>query len=144
MPTAAPSATRHPENVAVAAASYGRCVLSPSYFDEFYGSFLAKSAEFATMFRHTDMNKQKLLLREGISLMLSIAKDPGGFARDRLEHLGDSHSRAKLNIRPELYSLWVSSLLETVRKHDPMYSAAVESSWQESLEVGLTIMKSRY
>jgi hemoglobin-like flavoprotein len=123
--------------------SYGTCCLSPAFFDDFYAAFLASSREIAGKFTRTDMAKQKSLLREGISFMVmfSAGKTIGKL---KVESLGESHSQARMDIKPEWYDLWTNSLLKAVAKHDPGYSPEVQRAWREVLSPGIEAMRSRY
>ena len=61
-----------------------------------------------------------------------------------IERVGESHSRNRLDIQPEFYTLWLDSLCETVKQHDPDYSAELEAQWREHMQPGITLVTSRY
>ena len=52
--------------------SYGRCCASPSFFDDFYVTFLASSPAIREKFARTDMTAQKQLLRERLLLLCRL------------------------------------------------------------------------
>lgn len=121
--------------------SYGRCCASPAFFDDFYQRFLASSPRVREKFAHTDMAAQQLLLRHGIMNLVLVAR---GMPATRLRQLGESHCRARLDIGPELYDLWVDCLLATLTQHDPDFSAALRQEWRDVLETGIAVMRSHY
>ncbi|HCV79220.1 globin domain-containing protein [Pseudomonas oryzihabitans] len=121
--------------------SYGRCCASPAFFDDFYQRFLASSPRVREKFVHTDMAAQKLLLRQGIMNLVLVAR---GMPATKLRQLGESHCRARLDIGPELYDLWVDCLLATLAEHDPDFSPALRQEWRDVLEAGIAVMRSYY
>lgn len=121
--------------------SYGRCCASPDFFDSFYRHFLASSAEVREKFANTEMNGQKLLLRQGI---LNLVMHARGMPDTKLRALGCSHSRAAMDIRPELYVLWQQALLQTISEHDQQYCNETRSAWNEVLDKGIAVIKAGY
>ena len=61
-----------------------------------------------------------------------------------LEKVGKTHSRNGYNIRPELYGLWLDSLCETVKQHDPEFTSDLESQWRERMQEGIDFIVSTY
>jgi hemoglobin-like flavoprotein len=121
--------------------SYGRCCASTSFFDDFYASFLASSPAVRDKFVKTDMVAQKQLLRAGILNLVMFAR---GMPNTKLQALGKSHSRAHLDIRPELYDLWIAALLKTIRQHDRQLEQLDLEAWQVVLNKGIDVIKSHY
>ena len=121
--------------------SYGRCCASPSFFDTFYQHFLASSPAIRDKFTQTDMTAQKQLLRAGILNLVLYAR---GMSDTKLRALGKSHSREGFDIRPELYDLWLDSLMLAVKQHDAEASGEDLSAWREVLGKGINLIKSFY
>lgn len=121
--------------------SYGRCCASPSFFDTFYQHFLASSPAIREKFVKTDMTAQKHLLRAGILNLVLYAR---GMSDTKLRALGQSHSREGFDIRPELYDLWLDSLLLAVKQHDPEANGEDLAAWREVLGKGINLIKSFY
>lgn len=121
--------------------SYGRCCASPTFFDDFYQRFLASSPQVRKKFAHTDMAAQQRLLRHGILNLVMVAR---GLPATRLRQLGESHSRARLDIGPELYASWVDCLLATLAQHDPDFDEALREEWRDVLEAGIAVMRRHY
>lgn len=124
-------------------ASYGRCCLAPGFFDTFYTTFVAASPVVREKFRKTDMAKQKILLREGITFMILFA---GGsaMAAGKIKALGESHAKIRLDIAPALYPLWIDALLIAVAKHDPQFSKDLDEVWRRTMAKGIGVMQSMY
>ena len=60
------------------------------------------------------------------------------------KRVGHSHARAKLNIRPELYDLWLDSLCETAKAMDAKWTPELERSWRECMAPGIALITSLY
>jgi hypothetical protein len=74
--------------------------------------------------------------------MMVSPDDPG--LTVRLERLARMHSRAELDIKPELYDLWLEKLVQSARESDPMFDVETETAWHRVLQPGIEFMKSRY
>lgn len=121
--------------------SYGRCCASSGFFDTFYLYFLTSSAEVRAKFADTDMTAQKQLLRHGI---LNLVMHARGMPDTKLRALGCSHARGGLDIRPELYSLWLDALLKAIGEHDPLCDGNTRLAWREVLNKGINVIKAQY
>ncbi|NUM81482.1 globin [bacterium] len=114
--------------------SYSRCAIRKKFFDDFYDTFMSSSPQIAYMFRKSDMEKQKKLLDNGVTMMIMFA---GGNAIGKiaLDHIAKIHRQ--LNVTEEYYNYWLESLLQTLKKHDPQYSFKLERAWKEVMGVGI-------
>ncbi len=65
-------------------------------------------------------------------------------ARETLESIGYSHGRTQLNIRPELYEVWLDSVCQTVKQMDPDWTSKVEREWRDRLRAGIDLITSLY
>lgn len=122
--------------------SMERCSSRSDFLNRFYVAFLAASDEVAKKFEHTDLKKQARMLKISLYIMMLTGDAAGGAAQ--LEKLAQRHSRAELDIKPELYDLWLDRLLQTVRQVDPKFDAQTEAAWRRVLQPGIDFMKSRY
>jgi hypothetical protein len=61
-----------------------------------------------------------------------------------LERLAKLHSRAEMDIKPELYDLWLDQLVQAVKEFDLMFAPETETAWRHVLQPGIEFMKSRY
>jgi hemoglobin-like flavoprotein len=121
--------------------SYGRCCASNGFFDNFYVYFLSSSAEVRAKFANTDMTAQKQLLRHGI---LNLVMHARGMPDSKLRALGCSHARGGLDIRPELYDIWLDALLKSIGEHDPLCNDETRLAWREVLDKGISVIKAQY
>lgn len=121
--------------------SYGRCCTNELFFVDFYDRFMSSSSEIQELFANTDMANQRHLLRNGIMQLILHAR---GMPATKLRALGDSHSRKGYNIRPQWYGLWLDALIDTVRKHDPEFSDATETSWRRAIQPGIDLIRNAY
>lgn len=123
--------------------SYGRVAVKSEFFDEFYDVFLNCDPRIKPMFANTDLEKQKKLLRQGISYMIMYVKDSHA-GESAIKRIAEIHDRNHHSTAPELYPLWINSLLSTVKKFDPQYSDELEKSWRTVLEPGISFFTSKY
>ena len=123
--------------------SFDRCISQSDFLDRFYDRLLDSSDEIAAKFRHTEFNKQKAALKMALYVLLFAYKwDLEGDAY--LRGLARRHSRHDLDVRPEMYDLWLDCLLATARECDPLFDEAIEDSWRTVLRPGIEFMKSQY
>ncbi|PHS17463.1 MAG: globin [Blastopirellula sp.] len=123
--------------------SYYRCEDSGGFFDTFYQIFFTKDPSIAPKFANTDMDHQKQIVMASVLMCLRL-KTGDPIARRTIFDIGESHSRKKLNIRPELYDLWLDALCESIQKHDPEYTPEIEALWRESMQEAIELIKSNY
>lgn len=121
--------------------SYGRCCRAEDFFDTFYRFFLASSPDVRAKFANTNMQAQKLLLRQGIMNIVLYAR---GMPDTKLKALGCSHSRKAMNIRPELYAFWTDALLKTIREHDAEADSTTLNAWTEIINQGIAVILKEY
>ena len=118
-------------------ASYYRCRHDDEFLDTFYDLFLAKSPEVAKKFANTDFEVQKLMLRQSLLQLLCFDRGISG-AREEIERLGRRHK--DLNIKPEMYAMWLDALCEAIRVHDPQYTPELEQLWRDAMLKSIDLM----
>jgi len=121
--------------------SYGRSCNNPAFFEDFYTIFMGKSADIRALFANTNMESQRGLLRGGIMWLVMHAR---GVSDSKIRALGESHSKAKMNIHPSYYSLWLDALMETLHRHDPQFSPSLEQIWRATLKPSIDVITSMY
>ena len=123
--------------------SFARCGESDGFYDTFYDVFLAKSPEIPPLFAKTDFKKQKQVLKATAALMVrhKLNEEKASVA---LQKVGKTHSQNGYCIRPDLYALWLDSLCETVKQHDPEYTPALEAQWRERMQEGIDFIVAAY
>ena len=135
--------TGAPEAAAVARASYARCVGAPDFIGAFYDRLFELCPEAKPRFAETNFERQNKLLRHAFGLLLSFPTEPTG-EPTILSRIAEQHSRRVLGIDPSLYPPFLESLIDTVKRYDPMFTPEVERAWRTTLEVGVAYMLSRY
>ncbi len=125
--------------------SYTRCCTKEEFFTIFYEDFLKKSPEIAPMFAHTDWRQQRKLIKVALKSMILYARDPSeGKVREHMLSIGKSHSRKGLNVKPELYPLWVDSMLFAIGECDPNYTERLRRDWLKVLNPAIELIISQY
>ena len=109
--------------------SYYRCRRDERFLDTFYDTFLAKSPAVAQLFAKTDFKLQKLMLRQSLLEMLCFDREMSG-THEEIERLGLRHR--ELRVQPEMYEMWLDSLCEAIKKHDPSHTPALEQLWRQA------------
>lgn len=124
--------------------SYGLCRMTGTFAADFYSLFLDMSPRIREKFTNTNMVNQQRLLDHGIRHLIRYFHEPDPVTAEKMEALGKSHNKAGLNVEPDLYSLWLDTLLKTVTKHDPDFGPEVESAWRAVAEHGIKTMQAMY
>ena len=122
--------------------SLERCSRKPDFLDRFYDIFLASSDEVTKKFAQTDFRKQTTMLKESLYIMMMASTGPE--FTTHLERIAKHHSRTELDIRPEMYDLWLDCLIQAVQDFDPSFDEDIETAWRQILGPGITFMKSKY
>lgn len=138
------TSTIDPRHYAQVKDEYSRCLIKPTFFDDFYKEFTSKSPEIGKMFANTEMVAQKEALRAGLTFLIMYAEGKSPFATEKLDKLGASHKKSRINVRPDMYPMWMQSLIATVRKHVPTFNDASSKAWQAVLQHGVNRIVSHY
>jgi len=123
--------------------SHARCIQSQSFLDDFYNSFMGSSQEVRQMFVNTDLEKQKSLLKDGITYLIMYDAD-NIIGKIALKNIGEIHNRNQKNIEYKFYPIWTKCLLQTVAKHDPKFDDDIKLAWDSVLIRGIDFLKSQY
>lgn len=89
------------------------------------------------------MHHQKMMLHASL-YMIMLAAQNNDAAFVYLERVAKRHSKSALDIKPELYDIWLETLIETVSEIDTIFNANVENAWREVMNYGIAYMKSQY
>ena len=123
--------------------SFERCQADPHFLSLFYRKFVISNSEVREKFSNTDMEHQKLMLHASLK-MIMLATQGDDAASTYLDRVAKRHSKSELDIRPELYDLWLETLIETVSETDPEFTEKFESAWRNVMLYGIEYMISRY
>lgn len=129
-----------PEAIQRTRDSLGRCVACETFLDRFYELFIASSPTIDELFRKTEMERQKEMLRASLYEMLVAAGTTKGLAHKELERLARRHH--ELGVTEEMYDWWLDALIEAAREHDTHFTDELEKDWRDSLREPLALMKS--
>ena len=123
--------------------SLDRCKVNAEFMNVFYKRFLSSSEEVAYKFRHTDFEKQHVMLIRSLETAAhAVAGDSE--ALQLLNKQADRHSRHELNIDPSLYAYWLDAIIVTASEFDPYWNQTVEKAWRKVLEHVIRHMTTRY
>jgi len=124
--------------------SYGRCLRHKRFIERFYEVFMDSHPALPPLFAGTDMGRQRLALRRGISVAIFHAAG-SALSRRAIEEMADVHSLAgRAPVDPALYPYWVDSLLAVVAETDPDADAALLARWRQAMGVVCATFTRRY
>ncbi|MCA9175668.1 MAG: HAMP domain-containing protein [Planctomycetales bacterium] len=118
-------------------------VANTGVLETFYRNLLAADYRVMEHFSHTDMQKQKDMLRKSLEYVLAY---PTGHpdARRRVENIGRSHDVNGLGITPDLYEVWRDCLIDALKVHDELWNAQLERMWKKQLQPAINVISSMY
>ena len=119
-----------------------RKIKGRGFFEAFYDRFVAASDEVAKKFRNTDMAHQHAMLKRSFYHLLTFYASSN--ADYYLEQVAISHNRRHLDIPPDLYELWLKTLIQTLRDFDAPCSDEVELAWRLVMTPGIVYMTFHY
>ena len=131
------------DSFAVFRDSHRRVHKDPMFFDSFYQCFMASSDRVKDKFASTDFKRQKKALELSIKMVMMASRGSGA-AETYLSYIAEQHDRSHLDIEPELYDLWLETMMTCVAESDPEFSPAVERAWRETMGFAIEYMMSRY
>ncbi len=67
-----------------------------------------------------------------------------GVGTTGIDRIGESHSKKKMNIYPNLYDYWINSLVKSVKACDEKLTPAIEAEWRKTLRAGVDRIVSFY
>ena len=123
--------------------SLQRCEEKGDFGKRFYKHFMASSPEVYHKFAAVDLKKQQEKVVKAIRLASDVALGRPK-ALSSLKEQAELHSRRHLDVRPELYGLWLECLITTVQECDPCFDPGVEHSWRLILGHVAGYMARRY
>ena len=126
------------QQVDLARASYERCLREEDFFRTFYDLFLASDPAIAPRFANTKFERQHRLLQHGLGLLLSYAGRPNPHL---LERIGERHGPTDMDVPAAQYPLFLDSLIQAVRRHDPQCTPETETAWTAALLPGVQYLE---
>lgn len=124
--------------------SYGRCLRDKHFIERFYETFLASHPSIPPLFAHTDMSRQQLALRRGISVAILHAAG-SALARRTIEKMAEVHGMGgRAPVPPQLYAYWLDSLIQVIAATDPEANVALLLRWRQAMAVVIRTFIGRY
>ena len=125
--------------------SLERCQAHPKFLERFYEIFIASDPAVAEKFVHTDLKRQQMMLESSLFVLLEVAgRKPPLESIAHLEHIAERHGRNHLDVRPEMYALWLNCMLQAVSEFDKQFDFNINRAWRTVLAAGIDIMQSKY
>lgn len=124
--------------------SYGRCLRDKHFIERFYQELMASDPRIPAMFAHTDMGKQRVALRRGISIAILHAAG-SALAKRSVEKMADIHSvGGRAPVAPEFYAHWLKSLIKVIADTDPEADTGLLVRWSQAMDVVIQVFVDRY
>ncbi len=124
--------------------SYGRCLRDKHFIDRFYEVLMASHPEIPPMFAHTDMFKQRLALRRGISIAILHAAG-STLAKRSVDKMADLHGASgPAPVQPHFHACWLESLIKVIAETDPVADTALLVRWRQAMSVVIDVFTRRY
>ncbi len=120
--------------------SLGRCIACETFLQRFYELFMDSSPEVGKLFRNTDFERQKRMLRDSLYAILVAAGTTKGPAHDEVERLSKFHR--DIGVTNDMFTLWLDALIEAAREHDLHFTDELENDWRNSMSDAIALMKS--
>lgn len=124
--------------------SFGRCLRDKHFIEYFYEVLLASHPAIPPMFAHTDMFRQRLALRRGISVaILYAAGSP--LATRTVEQMADVHGEhGRAPVAPHFHAHWLASLLAVIAQTDPEAGPQLLQRWGDAMGKIIGTFTERY
>jgi hemoglobin-like flavoprotein len=123
--------------------SLDRCESNDLFIKTFYERFMSSSDEVRKKFRFTSFETQNLMLIKSLRLSAGATNgEPEALAE--LKVRAEIHDHHHLDIKPELYDLWLDSLVMTAQEFDSEWNSSVESAWRMILGYVIHRMIAKY
>ena len=124
--------------------SYGRCLRDRHFIDRFYEVLMASHPEIPPLFAHTDMFRQRLALRRGISIAILHAAG-SALATRSVEKMADVHgSGGRAPVPPHFHACWLESLIEVIAETDPEADTMLLVRWRQAMGTVIDAFTRRY
>jgi len=117
---------------------------SKKLVSEFYVRLMAASSDIRKKFEGVDMVEQTSLLSHSIVMSFLFIDKNQQVAKKCLDDVRKTHARNNLNIKPELYDIWLECLLETVSLCDPHANDTLLSDWHDVMSVAINHIREGY
>lgn len=108
------------------------------FFEHFYKRFLSRSVVAREKFAHTDMSRQKQMVRASLLELMQFYTS--GKPNEYMKRVAHIHGPQGSNIGREEYFGWLDALLDTVKEFDTQFDDEVDLAWRIVLAPGIAYM----
>lgn len=131
------------DNLKIVSKSYETCRNKKDFIEDFYDFFITSDPRIPEKFHGTNFERQIQMLGDSLFHSLNFAKDQTDYLAT-LEKVAERHAKNDLNIEPDLYKHWLSSMIQAVKKHDPEFNKDLELAWREALDPVIKLFIKKY
>ena len=126
-------------DLALARASFGRCVQAPEFFALIYQNLFALRPELKVFFDATDYPRQHRRLRQAMVTLFAF-REGDAVAQQNIEDLARQH--AEMGVRPEYYGAFQEAIMRAARAADGAHwTEKLDAAWSGSLGPGISHME---
>lgn len=122
--------------------SYLRVISAQEFGESFYKHFMQSSPEIAEKLNGTSSIKQRIMVSEGLKLLIDFAET--GEPSERFKEIVEKHDRHHLDIRPDLYNHYRHHILSQLAVSDPEFDMALKEVWEQVLDIGIAHIVEAY
>lgn len=113
--------------------SLDRCEHNEGFIPLFYARLNSSSDVVKSHFRNTNFEQQNHMLMKSLRLIAGVTANERE-ALQELRERAETHDRKHMNIKPELYECWQTSLVSTAAEVDPQWDEEIERAWNSILD----------
>lgn len=113
--------------------SLARCADKQEFIQEFYRRLTRASEVVREKFARTDFDRQSDIVLKSLKLIAGCAAGECE-ALQEMKRQATLHDRYHLNIIPDLYPVWKSTMISTAEDFDRLWDEDVEESWNIILD----------
>ena len=125
-------------NNSYARITQGSDTLAEAFFRDFYGLLLDSSDEARIIFQGTDLSALARMLRISVGYLLVFYTS--GETTPHITHIAERHGKHGKDVSPDLYDVWLGSLIGAVAMHDPQFNLEVSEAWKSVFGKGIKFM----
>jgi len=123
--------------------SLHRCERNEGFIPTFYSRMVSSSELVRYKFRHTNFEAQNQMLIKSLKLVAGVSCNEQE-ALQELRLRAETHNKAHMNIKPELYEFWQVALVSTAAEVDPEWDEETERAWNVILDTVVNHMIKLY
>jgi len=115
-----------------------------AFISVFYDHLMQSSEAIREKFEKVDMEIQTDNLARAIVMSFLFVDQNHQTALHTMDRVRESHNRHNLDIKPELYDVWLNCLIETVAKYDPQANEELLQQWHRVMSASIDHIRNGY